>query len=101
MLLALQTFDFTWVAGAAYVLDRVAHLLLPDYEAAAGLFLALVAVPSVVGEMSFAVWLLGLVCSDERSCRPRLTLTLKVIGAFPMTHHSECVALLAAQHPDP
>ena len=90
VLLALQTFDFTWVAGlaafgahlvvlgvlllkargprwiawlllaagAAYVLDTVAHLVLPDYEASADLFLAVVAVPSVIGEMSFAVWLL-------------------------------------------
>ncbi len=90
VLLALQTFDFTWVAGlaafgvhlvvlgvlllkargprwiawllmaagVAYVLDTVAHLVLADYEASADLFLALVAVPSVVGEMSFAVWLL-------------------------------------------
>ncbi len=98
VLLALQTFDFTWVAGlaafgahlvvlgvlllrargprwigwlllaagAAYVLDTVAHMLLSDYEAAADLFLALVAVPSVIGEMSFAVWLL-LVASGGRA----------------------------------
>ena len=98
VLLALQTFDFTWVAGlaafgahlvvlgvlllkargprwiawllmaagAAYVLDTVAHLVLADYEASADLFLALVAVPSVVGEMSFAVWLL-LVATGRRA----------------------------------
>ena len=98
ILLALQTFDFTWVAGlaafgahlvvlgvlllrargprwiawlllaagAAYVLDTVAHLLLADYEASADLFLALVAVPSVIGEMSFAVWLL-LVATGRRA----------------------------------
>ena len=98
VLLALQTFDFTWVAGlaafgahlvvlgvlllrargprwigwllvavgAAYVLDTVAHLMLADYEASAGLFLALVAVPSVIGEMSFAVWLL-LVATGRRA----------------------------------
>ena len=97
VLLALQTFDFTWVAGlaafgahlvvlgvlmlkargpkwiawlllaagAAYVLDTVAHLLLADYEAFADLFLALVAVPSLIGEMSFAVWLL-LVATGRR-----------------------------------
>ncbi len=98
VLLALQTFDFTWVAGlaafgahlvvlgvlmlkargprwiawlllaagAAYVLDTVAHLVLADYEASADLFLALVAVPSVIGEMSFAVWLL-LVATGRRA----------------------------------
>ena len=90
VLLALQIFEFTWVAGlaafgahlvvlgvlmfkargprwiawlliaagAAYVLDTVAHLLLSDYQASADLFLVLVAVPSVIGELSFAVWLL-------------------------------------------
>ena len=98
VLLALQTFDFTWVAGlaafgvhllllgvlllrargprwiawlllaagAAYVLDTVAHLVLADYEAAANVFLAIVALPSVVGEMSFAVWLL-LVATGRRA----------------------------------
>jgi hypothetical protein len=35
-----------------------------------------------------------LVCSDERSCRQGITLTLWTIGVFPMTHHVECVALL-------
>ncbi len=97
ILLALQTFDFTWVvglaafgahllvlgvlllrahgprwigwlllaAGAAYILDTVAHLLLADYEASADLFLAVVAVPSVIGEMSFTVWLL-LVATGRR-----------------------------------
>ena len=98
VLLALQTFDVTWVvglaafgahllvlgmlllrahgprwigwlmlaAGAAYGLDTVAHLLLTDYEASADLFLAVVAVPSVIGEMSFAVWLL-LVATGRRA----------------------------------
>ncbi|MFZ2015362.1 MAG: DUF4386 domain-containing protein [Nocardioides sp.] len=101
VLLALQTFDFTWVAGlaafgvhlvvlgvlllkargprwvawllmaagVAYVLDTVAHLVLADYEASADLFLALVAVPSVVGEMSFAVWLL-LLATGRRAAPP-------------------------------
>ena len=98
ILLALQTFDFTWVAGlaafgahlmllgllmlkargprwiawllmaagAAYVLDTVAHLVLADYEASADLFLAIVALPSLIGEMSFAVWLL-LVATGRRA----------------------------------
>jgi len=89
VLLALQTFDFAWVAGlaafgahllvlgalmlkarcprwiawllltagTAYILDTVAHLVLADYEASADLFLAIVALPSVIGEMSFAIWL--------------------------------------------
>jgi hypothetical protein len=90
VLLALQAFDFTFVAGlaafgvhlvlvgrlllaagasrvlawllvaagAAYVLDTVAHLLLADYEAWSGVFLAVVAVPSVLGELGLTIWLL-------------------------------------------
>ena len=58
-----------WVllaAGAAYVVDAVAHLVLADYEASADLFVVIVAVPSIVGEMSFAVWLL-LVATGRRT----------------------------------
>lgn len=89
ILLALQTFDFTWVAGlaafgvhlvmmgrllllaagprwlgwvlmvagAAYVIDTVAHIVLADYESYSDLFLAVVAIPSIVGELSLTVWL--------------------------------------------
>ena len=109
VLLALQTFDFTWVAGlaafgahlmvlgvlmlkaraprwiawlllaagAAYILDTVAHVVLADYEASADLFLAIVALPSVIGEMSFAVWLLLV------ATRRRATPTAQVTSAPP------------------
>lgn len=46
------------IAGAMYMIDTGAHFVLPDYEAHASVFLALVAVPSILGEMSFSVWLL-------------------------------------------
>lgn len=46
------------VAGAMYMIDTVAHFVLPDYSEYASLFLALVAIPSLLGEMSFAMWLL-------------------------------------------
>ena len=36
-----------------------------------------------------------LVSSDERSCRQRIALTLRIVGGFPMTHHVECAALLS------
>jgi hypothetical protein len=49
---------FLIVAGVMYMLDTAAHFLLPDYDAYKTLFLALVAIPSIVGEMSFAIWLL-------------------------------------------
>lgn len=97
ILLALQTFDVTWViglaafgghllviatllrraggprvlvgllaaAGAAYILDTVAHLVLADYESMSGTFLAIVAVPSVLGELMLTGWLL-LVATGRR-----------------------------------
>ncbi len=45
------------VAGAAYVADTVARLVLTDYQAVADAMLVLVAVPSVVFELSLGVWL--------------------------------------------
>jgi hypothetical protein len=46
------------VAGIAYVVDAVAHIALPDYEAVSGAFLVMVAVPAVVAELGLTVWLL-------------------------------------------
>lgn len=48
---------FLVLAGAMYMLDTAAHFILPDYEAYASIFLVLVAIPSIVGEMAFAIWL--------------------------------------------
>lgn len=47
------------VAGAAYVVDTFAHTLLVDYASYANVFLAMVAIPSIVGELAFTVWLLA------------------------------------------
>ncbi|HMQ75544.1 MAG TPA: DUF4386 domain-containing protein [Flavobacteriales bacterium] len=49
---------FLTIAGIMYAVDTCAHFLLADYAAYAGTFLLLVAVPSILGEMAFAVWLL-------------------------------------------
>jgi len=49
---------FLLLAGIMYMVDTAAHFLLPNYQALAGIFLALVAVPSIFGEMAFTVWLL-------------------------------------------
>ena len=49
---------FLLIAGAMYMVDTAAHFLLQDYESYASVFLALVAIPSIAGEMAFAVWLL-------------------------------------------
>ncbi|MEE4215916.1 MAG: DUF4386 domain-containing protein [Bacteroidales bacterium] len=49
---------FLVIAGAMYMVDTAAHFVLPDYEDYASIFLALVAIPSIVGEMAFSIWLL-------------------------------------------
>lgn len=50
---------FLGIAGIMYMIDTSAHFLLPNYTSYASLFLALVAIPSIIGEMAFAVWLLA------------------------------------------
>lgn len=54
------------LAGSAYVVDTVAHIVLADYEAYAGASLMMVALPSVVGELAFTIWLF-LVARGRRS----------------------------------
>lgn len=49
---------FLALAGIMYMADTTAHFVLPNYDAVAGIFLALVAIPSIFGEMAFTVWLL-------------------------------------------
>ncbi len=46
------------VAGAAYIVDTLARAIIGEYADFENLFLAVVAVPSVVGELWFVVWLL-------------------------------------------
>lgn len=50
---------FLVIAGIMYMVDTTAHFTLADYEAYGSIFLALVAIPSIIGEMSFAIWLLA------------------------------------------
>jgi len=47
------------IAGGAYVLDTLANGLLANYADYETVFLLIVAVPSVVGELAFALWLLA------------------------------------------
>ena len=49
---------FLAIAGIMYIIDTVAHFLLSNYSDFASVFLILVAIPSILGEMSFALWLL-------------------------------------------
>jgi hypothetical protein len=46
------------LAGAVYVFDTLANALIANYDDYETVFLAIVAVPSLIGEMSFAIWLL-------------------------------------------
>ena len=47
-----------FVAGAMYMIDTTAQFTLANYATYADTFLTLVAIPSILGEMSFSVWLL-------------------------------------------
>jgi len=49
---------FLVIAGIMYMVDTAAHFLLQNYETYSSVFLALVAIPSIFGEMAFAIWLL-------------------------------------------
>lgn len=46
------------LAGVAYMVDTAANALLANYDDYANVFLVLVAVPSVVGELWLTIWLL-------------------------------------------
>ena len=46
------------LAGAGYVVDTLAHALLGNYLEYEGVFLAIVAVPAVIGEFALTLWLL-------------------------------------------
>jgi Domain of unknown function (DUF4386) len=46
------------LAGAAYITDTIARAVLADYAEFESLFLTIVLIPSVVGELWFTVWLL-------------------------------------------
>jgi hypothetical protein len=49
---------FLILAGIMYMVDTGAHFLLPEYDRYASIFLAMVAIPSIGGEMALSVWLL-------------------------------------------
>lgn len=49
---------FMSIAGVMYMVDTVAHFLMPNYVDYTEILLALVAIPSILGEMAFAIWLL-------------------------------------------
>lgn len=46
------------LAGLMYIVDTGAHFTLPNYETYADMFLMMVAIPAIAGEMAFSLWLL-------------------------------------------
>lgn len=49
---------FLILASAGYIIDSITHFLLPNYSDYKTIFLLIVAVPGVIGELSLAFWLL-------------------------------------------
>jgi len=49
---------FLIIAGIMYIADTGAHFLLYNYDDYSSIFLALVAIPSIFGEMALSIWLL-------------------------------------------
>ena len=58
------------VAGGAYVFDTLAHALLSNYADYQTAFTLVVAVPSVIAELAFAVWLLARGGRQHEGLRP-------------------------------
>jgi hypothetical protein len=58
------------VAGAAYVTDTLAHAALASYADYQTVFLFIVAVPSLIGELWFALWLLLKGGKDQPAVHP-------------------------------
>jgi Domain of unknown function (DUF4386) len=46
------------LAGAGYVIDTLANALLANYGDYETAFMLIVAVPSLIGELAFTIWLL-------------------------------------------
>ncbi|MDQ8735028.1 DUF4386 domain-containing protein [Paenibacillus sp. LHD-38] len=49
---------FLILSAAGYLIDSFAHFLLPNYDDYKTIFLLIVAIPGVIGELSLAFWLL-------------------------------------------
>jgi Domain of unknown function (DUF4386) len=60
------------LAGAGYAIDTLANALLASYGDYETLFLLIVAVPSVIGELAFTIWLLTRGGREQGALRPAL-----------------------------
>ena len=60
------------IAGAGYLVDSFANFMLAAYDSYADIFMMIVVLPGVVGELSFTFWLL-IKGVDDRKVEPRLS----------------------------
>lgn len=47
------------LAGLGYFIDNIARILLSNYTDLAGIFIAIVIIPGVIGEIALAIWLVA------------------------------------------
>lgn len=47
-----------FIAGVGYLIDSFANILLPNYNAYKDIFMMIVMLPGIIGELSFTIWLL-------------------------------------------
>ena len=78
------------VAGAAYLFDTAAYTLLADYADHEDLFLAIVAIPSVVAELGFTIWHVHGVAGVGRRAHP---------SEQPHLHHNAASRRAPSHHP--
>jgi hypothetical protein len=65
------------VAGLGYLVDSLANFLLPTYAGYASVFMLVVVVPGVVGELSLALWLLFRGVRDTATALPRVNSDIR------------------------
>lgn len=49
---------FLFLAGLMYIIDTLAHFLMNSHDSYSTIFLTLVAIPSILGEMALGLWFL-------------------------------------------
>ncbi|MCP5034716.1 MAG: DUF4386 domain-containing protein [Actinomycetia bacterium] len=86
-------------AGTAYVIDTFAHSLLDNYKSYETLFITMVAVPSIISEGWFGLWLLfrgGKAAGRQPSPAPSLDRTPSAVSGPPAHPGADADDVLAA-----
>lgn len=65
---------FLTISSAGYLIDSIAHFLLPNYTDYKTIFLLIVAIPGVIGELSIAFWLLFKGVKVEEKNKPNFKM---------------------------